>query len=199
MSSTHYLPYKTILILASAFVIISLMSAPTFAQIDITNSTIPSIANNSTVIGGILAAKSNSTDSIPLQSLGKPLFIEHNKVTNATKNTPNSVKITFKGNGTLILPSGNVTTKDSGRAVSYTMEGFSRSNGRVVLKTPDGKENATATFTEYIPENATLAIGIVFIQTNSTGQLAPLNNMTTVFRDEIGPQFNTITLWKGLG
>jgi hypothetical protein len=138
-------------------------------------------------------------------NLGTPLFVEHNKPTNMTEVNQTTIKITLEGNGTFILPTGNVSTIDSGQATVYIMHGFAKANGQVWLKTLDGKENATVTFTEYMPDNSTIGIGTALVQTNSTAgqQLASVNNVMGVFRDVTELQTptspssgSTVTFWQ---
>ena len=186
--------YRSMPLIIAALATISFASlTPTFAQMS-NNSTSSSISSSS------------SSPSMMMLNLGTPLFVEHNKPTNMTVVNQTTIKATFQGNGTFMLPTGNVSTIDSGQATIYIMHGFARANGQVWLKTADGKENATVTFTEYMPDNSTIGIGTAFVQTNSTAgqqQLAAVNNVMGVFRDITEPQMSsgpatgsTVTFWQ---
>jgi hypothetical protein len=191
--------YRSFLLFAAALATISSMSiAPTFAQTSESSSSAVSSQNNTSSMSNTVTAATNNTisSSVMMLNLGTPLFIEHDKTTNTTSIDPITLRILFEGNGTLMLPSGNVSTHDSGKALVTSGARLSEAGGRVLLMTLDGKENATIAFTEFVPANSTTGIGVAYIQTNSTGQLASLNNTLGVFRDEIGPQIDTITFWK---
>jgi hypothetical protein len=192
--------YRSILFFAAAVATISSMSiAPVFAQTSESSSSAMSSQNNTSSMSNIVTAVTNNTisSSLMMLNLGAPLFIEHDKTTNTTSIDPNTLRILFEGNGTLMLPSGNVSTHDSGIARVSSGARLSGAGGQLILMTLDGKEeNATIDFTEFVPANSTTGIGVAYIQTNSTGQLAPLNNVIGVFTDEMGPQIDTVTFWK---
>jgi hypothetical protein len=183
--------YRSIPLIIVALATISFaLLTPTFAQ----------MSNNNTS-----SSVSSSSHSMTMLNLGTPLFVEHNKPTNMTEVNQTTIKITLEGNGTFILPTGNVSTIDSGQATVYIMHGFAKANGQVWLKTLDGKENATVTFTEYMPDNSTIGIGTALVQTNSTAgqQLASVNNVMGVFRDVTELQTptspssgSTVTFWQ---
>ena len=180
------------LIIAALATISFASLTPTFAQ----------MSNNSTSTS---SSVSSNSPSMTMLNLGTPLFVEHNKPTNMTEVNQTTIKATFEGNGTFMLPTGNVSTIDSGQATIYLMHGFAKANGQVWLKTVDGKENATVTFTEYMTDNSAIGIGTALVQTHSTTgqQLASVNNVMGVFRDVTEPQMSsgpssgsTVTFWQ---
>jgi hypothetical protein len=132
-------------------------------------------------------------------NLGTPLYVEHDRTTNVTSLSENLTRISFEGNGTFMLPDGNVSTVDSGYAFVNTMGGLTRVGGQGMIMTADGKENATLDFAEFTPINSTMGIGVGHIRTNSTEgeQLARLDNTIGVFKDEfISPTEDVVTFWK---
>jgi len=175
----------------------------------ISNSTASAPANNTSTVNSTTPnhPKANGTSMLNatttanlannMLNLGKPSFIEHNIGTNKTTVNENTTRVTFVGVGTLMLSDGkNVTTSDHGRAVIYSTEGYSRAYGHVTLRIPDSNEDATVTFVEFVPSNATVGIGTAYIESNSTGQLAGLNGMIGVFRDEMNSNTSTIRFWN---
>jgi hypothetical protein len=145
----------------------------------------------------------NNTGMMMVLNLGTPLFIDHTRPTNITTIDQNTVRTTFVGNGTFMLPNGrNVSTVDLGVTLRITTGGLSRAGGQVLLRTADGKENAIIDFSEIQPVNSTMAIGIAYIHTTSAtaiGQqlLTPLNNTLGVYRSElVSPTQDVVTLWK---
>lgn len=161
----------------------------------ILNSTTPNQPQNNSTSAPNSTTTSNAANTTML-NLGMPSFIEHNIGTNETNVNENTTRITFVGAGMLILPGGNVTTTDHGKAVIYSTQGYSRAYGHVTLRTPDGNQNATVTFVEFLPSNSTVGIGTAYIESNSTGQLGALDGTIGVFRDEMHSNTSTITFWK---
>ncbi len=66
-------------------------------------------------------------------------------------------------------------------------------HGQFHMTTEDGSESAEGEFAEYTRFDSPTAIGIVYFRTNSTGILAPLDNMIGVFVDEQQPNGDSIT------
>jgi hypothetical protein len=60
------------------------------------------------------------------------------------------------------------------------------------MTTEDGSESATVTLTEYFLDESPTAINLAFFSTNSTGMLAPLNNMIAVSLDEEQPNGDVV-------
>jgi hypothetical protein len=151
--------------------------------------------NNTILFNG---SGSNTTSASAL-NLGSPLLIEHDRATNVTNIDQNTIRISFEGNATIMLPSGNITVPDRGNAIVVSMHGLMTTSGHVTYMDTNGQGNGTVTFTEYRPNNANTAIGTAYIQTNSsTGQqLAALNNTIGVFKDQAISQTETlVTFWK---
>ncbi len=186
----------TILIAMLAFSLMMVFAGPLSAAPLISAQTMAS-SNTGT---------SSSTMENMVLNLGTPLYIEHDITINTTNITQSITNTTFEGNGTFMLPTptggGNVSTTDSGYSITTTIGGLMKSEGKVLIKTTDGKESAVANFAVLRPINSTTmaaAIGIAYIQTNSTvgQQLAPLNNTLGVFKnEEISPTQSTVTFWK---
>jgi hypothetical protein len=114
-------------------------------------------------------------------------------------------QFSFKGNTIITLPNATqtITTMDTGEATfSFLPGGGGSSSGQIQMTTEDGSENATADFAELIKFDSSTGIGISYFSTNSTGTLAPLNNMIAVFLDEIQPNEDSIIRffeWKSGG
>ena len=64
------------------------------------------------------------------------------------------------------------------------------------------EENATTTFVELGragPGDTGSGTGVVFYNTNSTGQLAFLDNMLAIYQHEMYPGVDTIRVWEWKG
>ena len=146
------------------------------------------------------SSESSSTREKMVLNLGTPLFIEHSRTTDITKIDQNISNSTFEGNGTFMLPTGtNVSTTDSGYNLLNISQGLVRVSGQVLLKTIDGKENATVDFARFSPINSTMGVGIAYIKTSSTvgQQLASLNNTLMVYKVEAtSPTQDIVIFWK---
>src|SRR5689334_2558156 len=111
--------YRSILLFAAALATISsTYIAPIFAQTSESSSFATNSQNSTSSMSNTVSAVTNNilNSSVMMLNLGAPLFIEHDKTTNTTSIDPNTLGILFEGNETLMLPSGNVSTHDSGIA-----------------------------------------------------------------------------------
>ena len=104
-------------------------------------------------------------------------------------NETQQVELLFEGNTTMTLPNTTetITTTNRGVGILTFIPGGSVLHGQVQLITEDGSESAIALFTEFSMSESTTGISLVRFITNSTGTLAPLNNMITVALDEEQP------------
>jgi hypothetical protein len=123
-------------------------------------------------------------------------YIEISYVGNATimpPNTTNTINATETGNITLnVQPNGVNFVR--GQAFIATEEG---DNGA-----QEEEENATTTFVELSrvgPGDTGSGTGVVFFSTNSTGQLAFLDNMLAIYQHEMYPGIDTIREWEWKG
>jgi hypothetical protein len=150
MTTNAAIRKSSILLLAIALVIVSSLSPLLAAQMIFAQSNNAGVSSSNS---------SNSTMDNMVLNLGAPLFIEHSRTTNITKIDQNISNATIEGNGTFMLPTGtNVSTTDSGYNLFNTTQGFVRVSGQVLLKTIDGKENATIEFTRFSPSNSTMGM-----------------------------------------
>src|SRR5918992_247782 len=100
-----------------------------------------------------------------------------------------------KGLGTtMTLPNTTetITTRDIGEGILTFIPGGGVFHGQLQLTTEDGSESAVAIFTEHFNEQSTTAISLVQFITNSTGVLAPLNNMIAITLDQEQPDGSII-------
>jgi hypothetical protein len=197
MVNSTFSIHKSILLVAASLATFSLVTSLPMISAEIvipgsTNSSTTSSQNNNNNI----RASINNTIGL---NQGSPLIVEHVKRTSATNINQDTTAILFQGNATIMLPVGNVSVADEGSSIIKSMQGFSVVSGHTLYKTKDGQENATVSFTGYLPNNATTVFGIAYIQTNSaTGQrLAQLNNTIAVFKNELlSPTKSLETFWR---
>ncbi len=166
------------------------------------NMTSNSVAIPVTELGNTI----NDIDfSSPLDNsynLGKPFLVQYDNTTSLESADDKSydLKVTFAGCGTI-------------NGTRYTDKGVAnmdvRNNGIVyqtgtVNMTTESEEKATMTFESIGQRNITTGIlldnGVLFFNTNSTGQLAFLNNTVAVYKDMIDERRGNYTTiaweWK---
>jgi ribosomal protein S8E len=122
-------------------------------------------------------------------------YIETSTVNKLTIIPPNSPDTTINATETAnvmvnILPNGL---------------GFDQGQSLIVTEGDDGgaeQENATTTFVDISrlnPDGSGSGTGVVFFSTNSTGQLAFLDNMVAIFQHEMYPGVDIIREWEWKG
>jgi len=136
--------------------------------------------------------------------LGDPFFEEKGKIISSrilSIEPEVQIEYTIFLNGTM---NGNLSVTDSGTLVSTLRKGSNGiyySQGLGIISTTDGKEMSTWTSQgiQNITNNKSLLRGSAFYTTTSTGNLAFLNNMMTIFKsetDEAGNISNKEWEWK---
>jgi hypothetical protein len=152
----------------------------------------------------------NTTTSMPFSpspGIGlspQHIYQERLRTINETTINQTHLSITYSGNGTLTLPNNNTTvtinTTSNGSALVSLMTQFAQ--GKEIFRTEENGEAATATFSEIVDVNPATgdqnkAIVIAVVHTNSTGILAPLNDMIVAGVHEFQPNGDSlITLWR---
>jgi hypothetical protein len=118
--------------------------------------------------------------------------------------------LTYVDSITLMPPNATTTINATERGnftVNILPNGLSIDQGQGLITTEgDGgqeEETATTTFASLSRTDAEgttgSATGVVFFSTNSTGQLAFLDNMVGIFQLEISPEGTTVKIWEWKG
>jgi hypothetical protein len=117
-------------------------------------------------------------------------------------------------NVTIIPPNATATTttinaiETANTTVNIPPNGLALDQGQslIVTEGDDGdaeeQENATTTFVDISrmnPDGTGAGTGVVFFSTNSTGQLAFLDNMVGISQREFSPEGGTIRTWEWKG
>lgn len=116
-------------------------------------------------------------------------------------NETQQVQIVFEGGTTITLPNSTetITTRDTGEGLITSLPGGGVIRGQIQMSTEEGSESATVDLTEYFLDESPTAINLAYFSTNSTGMLAPLNNMIAVSLDEEQPNGDVVVRlfeWK---
>jgi hypothetical protein len=124
------------------------------------------------------------------------------------------IETTGVSNLTIIPQNATTTTTinatlTSNATVNILTDGLVLYQGQSLIVTEgddDGgtaeQENATTTFVDISrmnPDGTVVGTGVVFFSTNSTGQLAFLDNMVGISQTEFSPEGGTIRMWEWKG
>src|SRR5919112_3628782 len=134
-------------------------------------------------------------------TLGEPFLITQGKTTGETEIGPNRTEYSYSSNGTL---NGTIEVTDTGKYVSVSQgNNVTFDQGVGVVATKDGSEMANYTLIEVsnvTQDGKVVFQGAVVYTTNSTGNLAFLDNTLSIFRGEqdftTGDFTSTEWAWK---
>jgi hypothetical protein len=158
-------------------------------------------AANLTRNGAIASSNNNS-----IVSLGN-LFYSAQTVEEAVNPVNETyIVISYLDNVMLMPPNATTgvvinATERGNFTVNVLPNGLSLNQGQGLIMTQDGgqEESATATFASLgrtNPDGTGSGTGAVFFSTNSTGQLAFLNNMVGITQVEISSEGTTVKIWE---
>ena len=132
------------------------------------------------------------------QNLGEPFFKEIGKITGQKEIGPNRMQVSFSANGTL---KDNINVTNTGDFVSIpTGDNLTFAQGQGIFTKPDGSETARYDFIgvgNVTQEGKTALVGAVAYRTNSTEDLAFMNNILGIFKAELDKTGSfTVTEWQ---
>ena len=138
--------------------------------------------------------------SVQAQILGEPFFKETGKITGQKEIDPNKMQVSFSSNGTL---KDEINVTNRGEFVSISRgDNLTFGQGKGMLEIPDSSETARYDFIgvgNVTQEGKPVFVGASAYQTNSTEDLAFLNNVLGAFKvefDERGGFTSTEWQWK---
>ena len=174
--------------------------------------------NNTTTpsVGGEQEAASSTTtiNNASNALLGSLFMIVEFETANVNPINETYIEISTVNNVTLIPPNATGTTtinatETANVTVNILPIGLAVSKGQSVIMTngDDGggsteQENATSVpvdISRMNPDGTGSGTGVVFFSTNSTGQLAFLDNMVGISQSEFTPEGGTIRTWEWKG
>ena len=171
--------------------------------------------NTTTSVGGEQEAGSSTTTTNNASNalLGSLFMIVEFETANVNPINETYIEISTVNNVTLIPPNATGTTtinatETANVTVNILPNGLAVSKGQSIIVTngdDDGRleqENATSVpvdISRMNPDGTGSGTGVVFFSTNSTGQLAFLNNMVGISQSEFTPEGGTIRTWEWKG
>jgi hypothetical protein len=176
------------IIMASAMLMMTTTTTAVYAQTQPENMTATTTATNATT----------TTTAAPVNLEFEDEPFAESRLREVSENViseTQQVQVVFEGSTTITaLPNTTetITTRDVGEGILTFIPGGGIFHGQLQMTTEDGSESAIALYTEHFNEESPTAISLVQFITNSTGVLAPLNNMIAITLDQEQPDGSII-------
>jgi hypothetical protein len=212
-NQTGHLLVLTLVLLAASGFDATILTTNTMSDVTAEATVSPDTTGtnkNMTSNGGVaipLTELGNTINDIDFSSpldnsynLGKPFLVQYDNTTSleAADDKSYDLKVTFAGFGTI----NGTKYMDKGVAnMDIRNNGIVYQTGTVNMTT-ESEEKTTMTFESIGQRNITTGIlldnGVLFFNTNSTGELAFLNNTVAVYKDMIDERRGNYTTiaWK---
>jgi hypothetical protein len=167
-------------------------------------------------VGGEEAFNTTSTSTTNNNSsavLGSLFLTGEDKLTSFNPINETYTEVSYVGNRTIMPTDGTTTatinaTETGNLTLKLQPNGITFVEGQSLLVTEGGnnngaeQENATAVFVDLNgvrPDDPRSSTGVVFFSTNSTGQLAFLDNMIAIYQVKASPAGTAIEMWEWKG
>jgi hypothetical protein len=196
---------------ATATAATSLLVQSASAIIDVMTTNTTSVGGEEQeAVSGVTTATNNNINN-PSAVLGNPFMIVEFETASVTPINETYIEISTVNNVTLIPPNATTATTTinateiANTTVNILPNGLALDKGQSLIVTEgddDGtaeQENATTTFVDISrmnPDGSGSGTGVVFFSTNSTGQLAFLDNMVGINDSEFSQGGGTIRVWE---
>jgi hypothetical protein len=206
--------YLTTIIAATIFTLaIILASTTTPASASTTGN---STTTATTSVGGeqeAVSSTTTTTSNVSNALLGRLFsYLDEEEDVGANVNPVNQtyIVISYSGNRIILPPNGTGTinaTETANVTINIQPNGLSFYQGHAVIMTEgdaaaEGGENATISFvylTRTNPDGSGSGTGVTYFSTNSTGQLAFLDNLVAIGQVEYSPSINRFAEWEWKG
>jgi hypothetical protein len=193
------LTLSLLLAIALATTLLAAATAPkttitlVFAQT--TNTTTNNNNNSNAVLGSLfLTGEDKLTSFNPInETFTEVSYVGNRTIMPPDATTTATINATETGNLTLNLQPNGITFVE-GQSLLVT-EGNSNNNGAE-------QENATAVLVDLNgvrPDDPRSSTGVIFFSTNSTGQLAFLDNLIAIYQVKASPAGTAIEMWEWKG
>ena len=174
----------------------------------------------STTVGGeeeaVNTTTATTTNNVSNAVLGSLFLTGEDKLTSFNPINETYTEISYVGNRTIMPLDGTTTTatinatETGNLTLNLQPNGITIVEGQSLLVTEGGEsnngaeqqENATAILVDLNgvrPDDPRSSTGVVFFSTNSTGQLAFLDNMIAIYQVKASPAGTAIEMWEWKG
>src|SRR5215216_2603906 len=178
-------------------------------------STTGNTTTTTTSVGGeeqeAVSSTTTTTNNVSNALLGRLFSFGEGTDANVNPINETYIVISYLGNRIIIPPNatGVINSTETGNVtINIQPNGLSINQGQAFIMTEDGaaaeEENATITFvllSRTNPDGTGSGAGVTFFSTNSTGQLAFLDNMVAISQIEYSPEegINRFGEWEWKG
>ena len=170
-----------------------------------------------TIITLVFAQTTNTTTTNNNNSnavLGSLFLTGEDKLTSFNPINETYTVVSYVGNRTIMPPDATTArtinaTETGNLTLNLQPNGITLVEGQSLLVTEGGnnnggteQENATAVLVDLNgvrPDDPRSSTGVVFFSTNSTGQLAFLDNMIAIYQVKASPEGTAIRMWEWKG
>jgi hypothetical protein len=194
------LTLSLLLAIALATTLLAAATAPktaitlVFAQ---TTNTTTNNNNSNAVLGSLfLTGEDKLTSFNPINETYTMVSYVGNRTIRPPDATTATINATETGNLTLNLQPNGITFVE-GQSLLVTEGGGNNNSGGA-----EQQENATAVLVDLNgvrPDDPRSSTGVIFFSTNSTGQLAFLDNMIAIYQVKASPAGTAIEMWEWKG
>jgi hypothetical protein len=179
-------------------------------------STTDNTTTTTTSVGGgeqeAVSSMTTTTNNASNAVLGNVFLIEEFETASVNPINETYIETSTASNVTIMPPNATTgttinATQTSNVTVNILPNGLALDKGQSLIVTQgDGgtaeQENATSTFVDISrlnPDGSGAGAGVVFFSTNSTGQLAFLDNMVGINQGEFSPEGGIVRTWEWKG
>jgi hypothetical protein len=157
----------------------------------------------------VSSTTTNTTNNVSNAALGSLFLTGENIEANVNSMNETHMVISYLGSRIIVPPNATevINATETGNVtVNIQPNGLSIEQGQGLIVTEDGaaaeEENATFTYvmlSRTNPDGTGSGTGVVFYSTNSTGQLAFLDNMVAIGHVEFSTEGSTVKIWEWKG
>ena len=168
-----------------------------------------------TSVGGEQEAvnTTTATNNVSNAVLGSLFLTGEDRLTSFNPINETYTEVSYVGDRTILPPDAATATINATETGNLTLNlqpnGITLVEGQSLLVTEGGnnnggteQENATAVLVDLNgvrPDDPRSSTGVVFFSTNSTGQLAFLDNMIAIYQVKASPEGTAIRMWEWKG
>ena len=197
---------------------IAIAAAAASLLVQSASATTDVMTNTTTSVGGgyqeaVSSNTNTTTNNVSNAVLGSLFMIVEFETASVNPINETYIETSTVNNVTIMPPSATTgTTINATETVNATVNilpnGLALDKGQslIVIEGDDGtaaeQENATTTFVDISrlnPDGSGAGTGVVFFSTNSTGQLAFLDNMVGINQGKLTPEGGNIRVWEWKG
>src|SRR5215213_3967681 len=208
---------RSIHLVATIFTLTIIFASTTTTTLVSASTTGNTTTTTTTSVGGeeqeaVSSATTTSTNNVSNALLGRLFSFGEGTEANVNPINETYIVISYLGNRIIMPPNatGVINSTETGNVtINIQPNGLSINQGQAFIMTEDGaeeeeEENATITFvllSRTNPDGTGSGTGVTFFSTNSTGQLAFLDNMVAISQIEYSPEegINRFGEWEWKG